>query len=244
MTKLRICDCCTGLGREPNTVLPSPTALPRRLAAALVLALVVGCQGPASTPPTVAPVPPTPPPATQAPTAAPSVPTPVPATPTAGPVATSRPVPPTSQATAPPVGTSRVDTLNAANAAFGTGDLKTALGLYDRVVNTPPPSSEGDTATTAIDDFANFRAMVTLLADGQDDEAHSHLDQLEKRDATAPLARLGSQLYDQYGMTGQLRGACAQIQPSIQTQAGPTLTTLKGLGVTVDAATLCSVKAA
>ena len=42
-------------------------------------------------------------------------------------------------------------------------------------------------------------------------------------------------------MTGQLRGACAALQPQVASQAGPTLATLQGLGVTVDAATLCSV---
>jgi hypothetical protein len=42
-------------------------------------------------------------------------------------------------------------------------------------------------------------------------------------------------------MTGQLRGACAQLQPQVTTQAGPTLATLQDLGVAVDAPTLCSV---
>jgi hypothetical protein len=138
------------------------------------------------------------------------------------------------------VGASRVDTLNAANTAFTGRDLKIAASLYDRVVNTPPPASEGAAATAAIDDFARFRAMVSLLADGRDDEARAELDELQKRDPTVPLARLGNQLYDQYGMTGQLRGACAQVQPQIATQAAPTLTTLRGLGVNVDPATLCS----
>jgi hypothetical protein len=143
---------------------------------------------------------------------------------------------------APAVGTSRVDTLNAANAAFAGGDLKTAVGLYDRVVNTPPAAGEGDAATLAIDDLASFRAMVSLLADGQDEDAHTRLDDLQRREPNAPLARLASELYDQYGMVGQLRGACAQVQPQITSQAGPTLTTLQGLGIKVDAATLCSVK--
>jgi hypothetical protein len=41
-------------------------------------------------------------------------------------------------------------------------------------------------------------------------------------------------------MTGQVRGACAQIQPQVVSQAGPVLATLQGSGVTVDAQTLCS----
>jgi hypothetical protein len=147
---------------------------------------------------------------------------------------------PTPSATAPSVATGRIEVLNAANAAYRSGDLKTAAGLYDRVLNTPPGPAEGATATT-VDEFARFRAMIALLADSRDDEARTQLDVLEKRDANAPLARLGNQLWDQYGMTGQLRGACAQLQPQITSQAGSVLATLQGLGVNVDSATLCSV---
>jgi hypothetical protein len=148
------------------------------------------------------------------------------------------PAPPT--ATAPAATTTRVETLNAANSAFTSGDLKTSAGLYERVVNTPPGPGEG-AAMMAITDFAHFRALVVLLADGREDEARAHLDALQARDNTAALARLANQLWDQYGMTGQLRGACAQIQPQVAGQAGPTLSILQGTGVTVDAQTLCSV---
>jgi hypothetical protein len=108
------------------------------------------------------------------------------------------------------------------------------------VVNTPPGPGEG-AAAPSVDDFAHFRAVVALLADGQESEAKTNLDALQRRDQNSPLARLGAQLYDQYGMTTQLRGACVQLQPQVATQAGPTLTALQGLGVSVDAATLCSV---
>jgi hypothetical protein len=133
-----------------------------------------------------------------------------------------------------------VEVLNAATATYRAGDFKTASGLYERVINTPPASSEGAAAST-LTDFADFRAMLSLLADARDDEARAHLDALEKRDATSPLARLGSQLWDQFGMTAQLRGACAQLQPQVASQASSTLSTLQGAGVTVDAQTLCSV---
>jgi hypothetical protein len=110
------------------------------------------------------------------------------------------------------------------------------------VANTPPGSAESASASAAIDQLAWFRGMVTLLADGREDAARVDLDALRQRDPSAPLARLGDQLYNQYGMIGQLRGACAQLQPQVATQAGPTLATLQALGVTnVDATTLCSV---
>jgi hypothetical protein len=197
--------------------------LRQALLALATLLLVVGCQAPAAVPPTLAP--PTPAPPTPAP------PTPVPPTPP--PLIVPSP-------SAPPVGSTRVDTLNAANAAFQAGDLASASMLYERVLNTPP-TGEAATVSSAINDFAHFRAMVTLLADGREDDARAQLDALQQADANAPLARLGSQLWDQYGMVGQLRGACVQLQPQIVSQAGATLTVLQTLGVTVDAQTLCSV---
>src|SRR6266581_5095920 len=125
-----------------------------RWGAALVV-LVVACQAPA-------PV------------------TPTPVAPTA--VVVSTPVAPTPAPGAPPsVAASRVETLNAASAALRSGDLKTAAGLYERVLNTPAGSTEGP-AAVAINDFAHFRAMVTLLADGREDEARIHLDALQSRD--------------------------------------------------------------
>lgn len=165
--------------------------------------------------------------ACQSPTSAPPTPVPsVAAVPTAAPPAASA---------------SRIDALNAANAAFRGGDANTAAGLYARVVNTPPGPAEAAGVSSAIDDFARFRGMVSLLAVGREDEARADLDELQKQDPNRPLARLGIQLYDQYGMTGQLAGACAQLQPEVSSQAGPTLATLQQLGVSIDAPTLCSV---
>src|SRR5260370_23854030 len=217
MTKLRIWACAAGSG-EPNTV-PASARPFRHLAYVCALLIVAACQAPAPPTPTSAPQP-----------TAPARPTAVPPTVAAKPTA----VPPAASST-------RVETLNAANLAFRTGDLKTAAGLYDRVINTPPDQAEAAVATSAIDDYARFRGMITLLADGREDEARADLQELQKRDPSSPLARLGSQLYDQYGMTGQLRGARAQLQPQVTTQAGPTLATLQGLGVAIDAPTLCSV---
>ena len=149
---------------------------------------------------------------------------------------------PSPAANAPAVGTGRVDVLNAANAAFQAGDAATAATLYERVVNTPP-AGEPASVTTAVNDFARFRSMVSLLAVGREDDAQAQLNELQQSDPDAPLTRLAAQLWDQYGMVGALRGACAQLQPQIASQAGATLTTLQTLGVTVDPQTLCSVPA-
>ena len=138
----------------------------------------------------------------------------------------------------PPTTSTRVDVLNQANAAFSQADFATASGLYERVVNTPPAGEARETTLT-IDDFARFRDAVSLLALGREDDAKAQVDALQQSDANAALARLGAQLWDQYGMTGSLRAACAQMQPDIASQAGPTLNALSGLGVSVDAARLC-----
>jgi hypothetical protein len=139
----------------------------------------------------------------------------------------------------PAQGAGRVEVLNAADAALDGGDAATASGLYERVLNTPTTGESGAT-TSAINEYARFRDMVALLADGREDDAKEQRDALQQADASAPLARLGAQLWDQYGMAGSLRGACAQMQPQIASQAGATLATLQGAGVSVDPSTLCS----
>jgi hypothetical protein len=154
-------------------------------------------------------------------------------TPTAA-APTATPDPP-----APAQGAGRVDVLNAADAALDSGDPSTASGLYERVLNTPTSGETAET-TSAINAYARFRDMVALLANGNEDDARADLDALQQADASAPLARLGSQLWDQYGMVGSVRGACAQLQPQIASQVGPTLSTLQGAGVRVDPKTLCS----
>jgi hypothetical protein len=144
-------------------------------------------------------------------------------------------------AAAPAVGANRVEVLNAANAAFSGDDLTNASQLYARVLNTPPTSGETPQQTAAIDDLAHFREMLALLATGQEDRAKAQLTALQQRDANAPMARLASQLWDQYSMVGGVRGACSQVQPQIATEVGPTLQSLQALGVMIDAQSLCSV---
>jgi len=134
----------------------------------------------------------------------------------------------------------RVEVLNSADAAVALGDYATASGLYERVLNTPT-TGEAAPTTSAINQYARFRDLVTLLADGREDEAKAQVDALQQADASAPFARLGNQLWDQYGMAGSLRGACAQVQPQIAAQAGQTLATLQALGIKADPGTLCGV---
>jgi hypothetical protein len=137
-----------------------------------------------------------------------------------------------------PVGASRVEVLNVADTAYRGGDPKTAADLYDRVLNTPPGSDETPADSSAIDDLARFRGMLAVLATGDENGAHDQLEALQSADPNAPLTRLASQFWDQYGMTGALRAACAQLQPQLGV-AEPTFVTLSGVGVTTRVETLC-----
>jgi hypothetical protein len=138
-----------------------------------------------------------------------------------------------------PVTASRLEVLAAANQAAAGGDAATAADLYQRVVNTPPSQTENAQLSMAIDSFARFRALVTLLASGREADARRQLDALQQRDPSAPFARLAAQLWDQYGMIGQLQPACAQLRPSVASQAGPTLAVLQAAGLSVDPSSVC-----
>jgi tetratricopeptide (TPR) repeat protein len=131
-----------------------------------------------------------------------------------------------------------VDVLNQANAAFAQEDFAQASGLYERAINTPPNGETRETTLT-IDDFARFRDAVSLLALGNEDQAKAQIDALQQADADAPLSRVAAQLWDQYGMTGSLRAACAQTQPAAATQLSATMSALNSLGVSVSAQNLC-----
>jgi hypothetical protein len=165
-------------------------------------------------------------------------------TPSATPVPTSAPAAtPTPTPSGVAVTASRVETLNSAAAAFASGDFKMAASLYERVVNTPPTSDESTSpsASATVTAFAHFRAMVAYLANGEEDLARAHRDALQQTNSSSAFADLATQLWDQYGMVGAVRGACAQLQPQIASQAAAELRTLQDLGVRVDVATLCSV---
>ena len=183
--------------------------------------LLAACQA-AATPPTPAPTPPP----------APSAATPA----TLAPAATPTPTPSGVAVTA-----SRVETLNSAAAAYAGGDFKNAASLYERVVNTPPGGDESATDRVTVTAFAHFRAMLATLANGDEDLARTHRDALQQTNPNGAFAGLAAQLWDQYGMVGAVRGACAQLQPQIASQATTELRTLQDLGVRVDAATLCNV---
>ncbi len=142
------------------------------------------------------------------------------------------------QPSAPAQGAGRLEVLNAADAALDGGNAGAASGLYERVLNTPT-TGEALATTSAINAYATFRDIVALLAVGREDDAKAQVDALQQADASAPFARLANQLWDQYGMVGSLRGACAQVQPQIEAQAGATLNTLQSAGVSVDPSTLC-----
>ncbi len=143
--------------------------------------------------------------------------------------------------TPPPAGARRVDVLLAANAALARGNAREAAGLYERVANTPPAPDEAAAAAVVVTNFAHFRAMVALLAAGEEAQAKEHLEALQDRDANAPLTRLAAQVWDQYGMTGSVRAACAQAAPQVASQGAGVLAALRAEGVAVEANGLCGI---
>jgi len=143
--------------------------------------------------------------------------------------------------TPPATGARRVEVLVAANTALVRGNAQEAAGLYERVANTPPAPDEAAAAAVVVTNFAHFRAMVALLLEGREDDAREQLDELRDRDANAPLTRLANQIWDQYGMTGSVRAACAQAAPQVASQAGPIVTALQNQGVNIDANSLCGI---
>lgn len=213
----------------------------RYIAPLLIALLVSACGSPAPPSPTAAPVAQPTTAVSPSPAAAVS-PSPAAAvSPSAAPaVSPSAAASPSPAAAAPPVGSARVDVLKSANAAFASGDLTNASSLYERVLNTPP-TGEGPAEQRAIDQFARFRAMISMLATGKEDQAKTELQAMDKAEPNGPLTRLGDQLWDQYSMVGGVRGACSQVQPQVGTQAGPTLQALQAMGVTVEANDLCKL---
>ena len=132
----------------------------------------------------------------------------------------------------------RLASLLQANAAYTRGDLSTAIDLYDQVANTLSSDQESQPESTAITGLARFRATVALTSLGDDEQAHNELQALLESDASAPVARLAAQFWDQYGMTGELASACAQLRAQLGI-ADPTFVLLGQVGVTTQAATLC-----
>ncbi|MBI2756803.1 MAG: hypothetical protein HYX52_08845 [Chloroflexi bacterium] len=170
----------------------------RRLAAWLalvILALAAGCQSP---------------PAPTGTTAAP---------PTAGASSPSvQPLPPTAP-TPVPAGSSRATLLKAANEALQAGDAARASDLFQQLLGTPATPGDPAPLSAAILGQATFGNVLALLALGREDDARRLVDAARSRAASDPFARLAAQLYDQYGMTGDLAAACA----SVNQQAGPLL---------------------
>jgi hypothetical protein len=132
-----------------------------------------------------------------------------------------------------------MDVLAAAEAATRRGELAAAAELYERVVDTPPASGEPAAVASAVNGVAHFQAMVALLGSGEESGAREHLDALQERDPDAPFARLATQVWDQYGMTGDVRSACASARQQLASQAAPVIATLRSAGATLDADVLC-----
>ena len=133
----------------------------------------------------------------------------------------------------------RVHLLIDANHAYAHQNVQTAIDLYEQTLNTAASEEESASISAAIDGLASFRQIVGLTAGGREEEARRRLTVLAERDPDAPLARLGAQFWDQYGMTASASTACAELAPQADTQAGAVLQTLGSLGVDIRHDELC-----
>ena len=154
----------------------------------------------------------------------------------ATPTATLAPTP--TVAGAVPVDVPRTQVLVAADDAFQRGAPAAADELYRRVLGTPPRPGETRATQDAVEQYARYREVLSQLLLGREDQARSQLRQLEERLPDAPFTRLAAQLWEQYGMTADVRAACASVQAQVE-QVRPVLEVLGQAGVVVDAATVC-----
>jgi hypothetical protein len=135
----------------------------------------------------------------------------------------------------------RLQPLVNADASYARDDLPTAINLYEEVADAAPSGQESPDVAGAITGVARFRALVALTSLGDDKDAHDVLQALVDSDSDAPLARLASQFWDQYGMTGSARAACAQMTGAIDSVGHSVLDTLSSLGIKIGHDELCFV---
>jgi aryl-phospho-beta-D-glucosidase BglC (GH1 family) len=135
----------------------------------------------------------------------------------------------------------RLEPLLDADSAYARGDLPAAIDLYDDVANAAPSDQESQPESASIEGLARFRALVGLTSLAEDERAHAELQALVDSDASAPLARLAAQFWDQYSMTGSARAACAELGTSVDSQARPVLDLLTSMGIRMQHEELCVV---
>jgi endoglucanase len=135
----------------------------------------------------------------------------------------------------------RARLLGDANAAYARRQMHTAINLYQQVADAPPSEDESRSISEAVGDVGRLRAIIGLTAIGEEEQARHQLTLLVERDPAATLARLATQFWDQYGMTGSARAACAQLAPQVESQAGALLNTLASVGVQIRHDELCVI---
>jgi hypothetical protein len=135
----------------------------------------------------------------------------------------------------------RLRLLRDADAAYAAHDLQAAVQLYEQTAVSPPSDDETEAISAAIDGVAHWREVIGMAATGDEAGARGRLALLVERHSGAPLARLASQFWDQYTMTGSPRAACAQLAPQVETQASGVLNTLTSVGVPIRHDELCVV---
>ena len=122
-----------------------------------------------------------------------------------------------------------------ANAAFARKDYSTALRLYRQAARDdtlvegeayPPKRLAGPELRA----FARFRLVVADAVVAQEDDARATLEELRHLDAATPFPRLAAVFWDGYGMTADVRAACARVTRIVEADPLPVLRAMNGWG--------------
>lgn len=138
-------------------------------------------------------------------------------------------------------GANDVATLRSADAAYARGDAGAAADLYAQAANAGDSPAESPSLAAAVSGYARFRAILALIASGEEQGAAGAVQQVRADDPTDPFTPLVSELWEQYSTTADLAGACAAIAPTIPSQVGPALGELQNTDAAIGTASLCTL---
>lgn len=145
------------------------------------------------------------------------------------------PAPAASPSPGPPAAQGRAGQVAAANAAFAAGQPQQARTLYERALTTPPTAGETAAAATTLEDFSRLRLLVLAASNGDDSGGRAQLEALQARQPASPFAPIATELWHEYGMTGDIRAACTRVAPAL----APLASVLRQAGVAVAADSVC-----
>lgn len=143
--------------------------------------------------------------------------------------------PAASPGSAPPSLQGRAGQVAAANAALAAGQSQQARTLYEAALTAPPSQGESAAAGAVLEDFSRIRLLVLAASNGDDSAGRAQLEALQGRQPASPFAPIATELWHEYGMTGDIRAACTRVAPAL----APLASLVRQAGVDVAADSMC-----